>query len=191
MSGKSKNAFEVIWRIENIKSWLQARDDTLYSPQFLAEPLTNTHWKLRLSTNWHLEEKYISLTLQRDVEDDGPELIPLNYELSFLAHDGSPFKSKSCAMKFGSKTVSHELNVKQVEILEEKKEDYLPEGVLTVRCKLYKAWSTVWKGGECFIRSAVGTKCITLKSSIDNFRSLDVPTNLILKFMSPSTEITV
>ncbi|KAF8771066.1 TD and POZ domain-containing protein 3 [Argiope bruennichi] len=150
-----------------LNCWLQARDDSLYSPQFLAESLMNTRWKLKLSPKWHLAEKYISLSLQRDVEDDGPEQISLKYELSFLASNGSHLKSKSYLEKFAVKTVSHELNVKQVEILKEKNEDYLPEGVLTVRCKLWKSWSTVSKGGKCSIQSVIGTRCIELDGTID------------------------
>ncbi|GBN00603.1 TD and POZ domain-containing protein 2 [Araneus ventricosus] len=182
-----QTAFEVKWSIENIKSWLQKRNDTLYSPQFLTETLTNTRWKLSLSPNWQLAEKYLSLTLQRDVEDNGPNLIDLRYELSFLRSDGSPLKSKSCTKKFAPETISHELKVKQVEILAGKKEAYLLEGVLTVCCKLWNTWSTISKEGQCSsLRSVIGTKCINLNATIDNF---SLSSSAIVNFLSPSTDI--
>ncbi|GBN00599.1 TD and POZ domain-containing protein 5 [Araneus ventricosus] len=188
MSDRSKKSFEVKWRIENLRSWFETRNDTLYSPQFLPETLPNTCWKLRLSRKLHLAEKYITLALERDVENGHPEPIDLNYELSFLACDGSALKSRSCTTKFAPKTVSQELNVKEVKSLEEKKEDYLPEGVLTVCCKLWKAWSTS-KGGRCSIQSVIGIKCIILDGTIDNFSRLNYDSNVTVNFMSTSSEI--
>ncbi|GBN01027.1 TD and POZ domain-containing protein 1-like [Araneus ventricosus] len=187
MSDQIKKAFEVKWRVENLRSWLQPTDDSLYSSQFLAETLANTRWKLRLSRKWHLAEKCISLALERDV-DDHLKPIDLNYELSFLACDGSALKSKSCITKFALNTVSQELKVTGAEILGEKKEAYLPEGVLTICCKLWKAWSTISKGGECSIRSVIGKKCVTLEGNIDYFSRIGY-SNVTLNFMSLSSEI--
>ncbi|GBN00607.1 TD and POZ domain-containing protein 1 [Araneus ventricosus] len=187
MADETKRAFEVKWRIEQIKSWLQTRHDSIYSPPFLAETLMNTRWKLRMSPNWQLAEKYVSLSLQRDVEDDHLELIDLSYELSFLAGDGTPLKSKRCMKNFAPKTVSHKLNVKQNVIIDEKNGAYLSEGVLTVCCKLWKK-STVSKEGQCSLRSVIGTQQITLKETIYHFNP---PSVVPVNFMPPSTDISL
>ncbi|CAL1282226.1 unnamed protein product [Larinioides sclopetarius] len=190
MSDQKGKAFEVKWRIENLKSWFQTRHDPLYSHTFLAKPLTNTRWKLRLSQNFHQATKYISFAIERDVEDEHPQWIAVNYELSFLACDGSCLKSKSRTAKFASKTVSQELNVKEVEILEEKagEESYLPEGVLTICCKLWNSCSRL-KGGQCSIRSVIGKKCVTLNGTIEDCNRLINSTTVTTNFISPSSEI--
>ncbi|CAL1298354.1 unnamed protein product [Larinioides sclopetarius] len=188
MSGVRKFALEVKWRIENIQAWLLQRDDTLYSPQFLAETLSSTRWKLNLSSNWQLAEKYVSLILQRDIEDGGPKLIDLNYELSFLASDGKPLKSKFCT-KFAPKTLSHDLTIKQAEILVEKKEVYLPEGVLTVCCKFWNTLSTVSKEGQCSsLRTVIGTKYMNVNAIINNFHPSSYA---VVNFLPPSTDISL
>ncbi|GBO39715.1 TD and POZ domain-containing protein 5 [Araneus ventricosus] len=188
MSGERKKAFEVKWRIENIRPWLQTMDDSLYSTPFPSKSMMNTRWKLRLSRKWWQAENCTSLTLHR-YADDYPESIALNYELSFSEYDGSPLKSKTCTTKFAPKTVSQELILTGVEILEEKREAYFPRGVLTICCKLWMPWSTISKGGQCSIRSVIGRKCITLDGTIDYFSRLDYDSNVTVNFMSTSSEI--
>ncbi|GBO34996.1 hypothetical protein AVEN_157370-1 [Araneus ventricosus] len=183
----SDNTFEVKWRIENAISWFETRNDTLYSSQFLAGTLKNTRWKLRLSLNSQLGEKYISFSLQRDIEDDFPQTINLNYELLFIASDGTLLKSKRCTDKFDPKTVSQELNVKQSVILEEEKEAYFAEGVLTVCCQLWKG-SNFSYGRSCLIQTVIGKKCIKVNTTIDN---LSPPSIMNVNFMPPSTDISL
>ncbi|CAL1277578.1 unnamed protein product [Larinioides sclopetarius] len=183
----SDNTFEAKWRIENAKSWFETRSDTLYSPQFLAATLKNTRWKLKLTPNSQLGEKYISFSLLRDIEDEYSQPVNINYELLFIASDGTLLKSKICTDKFDPKTVSQELKVKRSVILEEENEAYFSKGVLTVCCQLWKGSSFSY-GRSCLIQTVIGKKCLKVNATVDNL----IPPSIVnVNFMPPSTDISL
>nr|GBM97156.1 hypothetical protein AVEN_82633-1 [Araneus ventricosus] len=179
----SDNTFEVKWRIENAIPWFETRNDTLYSPPLLYE---KARWKLGLTPNWQLAEKYISLTLHRYAQADDSMQISLSYKLMFLACDGSILNSKSGSEDFVLTTVRDGLNVRQGEILEEKRDAYLSEGVLTVGCKFWGIYAAPEE--KYLLRSIIGTKCINLNATIANF----IPRSIVaVNFMPPSADISL
>ncbi|KAF8771285.1 Speckle-type POZ protein like [Argiope bruennichi] len=166
-----KKGFSVKWRIEKFRSWLQKQESILYSPEFVVETMEGSKWKLCISAKCDPTMKYIGLSLLREIEDDGPELIDLYCELSFLANDGSPIKLEVFAEKFGNGTGSQELMVKKDTVLNERKCDYLPEENLTVSCRMWRNRASVARNGRCFIRSVIGLERMTLEGIVENFQS--------------------
>ncbi|GBM11980.1 TD and POZ domain-containing protein 1 [Araneus ventricosus] len=182
-----RKCFSVKWRIEKFRSWLQKQEDILYSPEFTVETMEGTKWRLSISSECEPTLKYIALALLREVEDDGPKLIDLDYELAFLANDESPLKREKFTKIFGNTTSSHELMVKKDTVLVEKMHDYLPQDNLTVSCRIWRNRSSVAKNGRCFIRSVIGLERITLDGMIENFSNLNSFSYRTVNFIKPST----
>ncbi|GIX99704.1 TD and POZ domain-containing protein 1 [Caerostris extrusa] len=83
----SSKGFTVTWRIENATFFWQRTLEYFSSPVFVVETIEGTKWSLRLYPRGSSSEYYVGFYLYR--HEDELEDIEIDYELSFLAADGS------------------------------------------------------------------------------------------------------
>ncbi|CAL1294616.1 unnamed protein product [Larinioides sclopetarius] len=149
--------------------------------------MESTKWRLSISSKCEPTLKYIALALLREVEDGGPKMIDLDYELSFLTKDALPLKQKRSSKIFGNSESSQELIMKKDTVLVKKTQDYLCQDNLIVGCRIWRNRSSVSKNGRCFIRSVIGLERITLNGIIENFSNLPNFSYRSINFIKPST----
>ncbi|GBM57771.1 hypothetical protein AVEN_50759-1 [Araneus ventricosus] len=152
-----RTEYTFFWFIENYSYCWHSRGDMLCSPEFTVDELEGSTWYLALYPRgkYNLHSDYASLYLCR--QDDGPEIISLNYQLSVIAVDGSATCSESFnyAFRNANEPVSGKF-LKMNEILLRRKSYYLPQDILTVRCKMWKGTGEVHHIGQSSVRSRIG-----------------------------------
>ncbi|GIY22128.1 TD and POZ domain-containing protein 1 [Caerostris extrusa] len=91
MASKSisqRNAFSITWIIENFDHcW--PREKAIHSPTFVVALMESTKWHLIIYP-WN--NGYVSFYISRLEDCEGPANIEVNFQLEFLASDGSTLK---------------------------------------------------------------------------------------------------
>ncbi|GFR03914.1 hypothetical protein TNCT_527711 [Trichonephila clavata] len=131
-----KDAFTFIWRIQNFCYNSHHLFQTLTSPSFHPNKMAMTRWKLILKAS----ECSTSCYIQRDFFDNGPEVFTINFETSVLAPDGSAIESTIVRKKdtqFKRNSVFPTIELLTAEILQNERDVYLPQDVLTIQCKMW------------------------------------------------------
>lgn len=185
MSIDAKDEFSYFWRIENFDYISTTERQTLVSPKFVPGTMQGTQWSLKLALNLPIDrssqpvENHIACYLQRKLKDDGPENFTLNFEIAFLAWNGVVLGStcvKKCEMFFKKNTRSSKmLAIKQSQVLKNKKEIYIPQGVFTIRCRMWGHQKNNFKTERIW---AVNRICIERVSFIRKFEEFGVLWNL-------------
>ncbi|GBN74162.1 hypothetical protein AVEN_117699-1 [Araneus ventricosus] len=155
-NGRSEYFFS--WFIENYSYCWHKNGEKLVSPNFTIYDLEGTIWNLQLYPRGmrNEDEGHISLFLDRSKQDDGPENVSINYELSFLAADGSAICSGETEYEFKrGKGYGYGKFLKMDKILLRRNSDYLPEDILTVSCKIWKGEGKVQNIGQSSARSRI------------------------------------
>ncbi|GIY55979.1 speckle-type POZ protein [Caerostris darwini] len=90
--GKNQKAhFTCIWKIKNLLSFPCLGE--IRSPVFTADSLEGTRWQLVLSRLHSFFE--VLRTIRRVEEDDGPDSIEIEYEMSFLTCNGKELMAET------------------------------------------------------------------------------------------------
>ncbi|GFU42630.1 BTB and MATH domain-containing protein 43 [Nephila pilipes] len=178
MKAMCREEFTFVWRIENFIYCSHEGRLVLISPEFFPNAMRGTRWTLRLITSLFASDvfrtdcsdEYIACYLHRQSVDEGPENFTLNFEIAFLAWNGTILESST--VKEGEvyfKKNSQSINiliVKESEIFKEKIGIYIPQGNVTVRCRMWKH-----KKNDLTVRvSAVSRLCIEHVSFIQRFK---------------------
>ncbi|GIX69892.1 speckle-type POZ protein B [Caerostris extrusa] len=87
--GDGRNCFTVIWKIENMSYCWQRTHEGILSPTFVVDSMGATKWNLWLVPRDGEDGNSIGYYLYRDRNCSGGDTIDVDYELSFLAADGS------------------------------------------------------------------------------------------------------
>ncbi|CAL1288891.1 unnamed protein product [Larinioides sclopetarius] len=174
-SGKKEYTF--FWFIENYSYCWHKNGEKLISPPFTAEGLEGTAWDIQLYPKG-LSDKYkgrVSLFLNRSAIDDGPESYSISCELAVLAADGSllRFLKYEYAFKKGE-DYGFRVFLEKDEIFLRKMTDYLPQDVLTVRCKIWKSEGEVVRNiGQSSARTRIRVEKISFLHEVQNFSALE------------------
>ncbi|GBN80412.1 Speckle-type POZ protein [Araneus ventricosus] len=186
-----KNGHTITWFVENYSYCWHKNRELLYSPYFTADGLEGTAWLLRLYPRGDREKVkgYISLRLYRSSDDDGPENFPLTYEMSILAADGSTLVSTELRYTF-KRGISYGLmRFLQIdEVLLRRKSDYLPQDILTVRCKLWKSEGNLQQVTQISARTRIGIEKISFLHVTDGFSTLEPNQKQTVQIRSPPKE---
>ncbi|GBN88854.1 Speckle-type POZ protein B [Araneus ventricosus] len=173
-SGRKEYTF--FWCIENYSFCWHEIGEKLVSPPFTADGLEGTAWNLQLYPRGGspVLNGVISLYLERSASDEGPEKALIKYELSFLAACGSPRYSVEFDRVF-KRGVGYEWYtfLKIDEMLLGRRAEFLPEDILTVRCKIWKGQGNIHKMAPICARTRIGIEKISFLHVVENFSSLE------------------
>ncbi|GFQ75714.1 speckle-type POZ protein B [Trichonephila clavata] len=139
--------FVFTWEIENLSHclpWLWVR-----SPTFTVESMNATKWCLHLWTKEYTNGIPMEYYLYRESNDNGPEAIEVEFELSFLDADGSPLTRKMTASSF-------------------EKDDF------KARCKLRRPGAQICRTVNCSAGSSIGVESSTFEWVVENFSSFQI-----------------
>ncbi|GBN47807.1 Speckle-type POZ protein [Araneus ventricosus] len=150
---KKMKEFIFTWSIENISFSWHNSEEKIISPSFTAGPIQNSAWTLWLRPRGNLIGDYLSVFLHRE-EDNGPEILSVNFELSCVSADKSllhshVFPESDKAFKKNS-GFGHPRFMRRNEVFFQRKDLYLPRDVLTLRCRIWQNESNVDESGESF-----------------------------------------
>ncbi|GBN58366.1 Speckle-type POZ protein [Araneus ventricosus] len=186
-NGRSEYVF--FWFIENYSYCWHKNGEELDSPNFTIDELQGTIWNLQLHPRGMRDEDegHISLFLYRSKQDDGPEDVSIKYELSFIAADGSTFCCEKTEYEFkrGDGCGCGKF-LKMDKILLRRNSDYLPEDILTVRCKIWKGEGNIQNIGQSSARSRIRVEKNSFLHVVENFSTLQSDAKQTIKIHSHS-----
>ncbi|GBN06764.1 Speckle-type POZ protein-like B [Araneus ventricosus] len=156
--------FTCVWAIENIFALTVGT-----SPIFTAKSMEMTKWTLRLN----ISPSDIILRVYREEEEDGPEKIAIDYELSFLGTDGLPLIKRTGTYTFFRGRHGGLQNfAKKVDVFARRRAEFLPRDVLTIRCRMWKKGDETPKSDVCFARTRMGMDWHCFVWAIKDFSTL-------------------
>ncbi|GBM88658.1 hypothetical protein AVEN_10495-1 [Araneus ventricosus] len=186
-NGRSEYFF--FWFVENYSYCWHKNGEKLASPNFTIDELEGRIWNLRLYPRGKNDEDegHISLSLIRSLEDDEPENVSIKYELSFLAADGSAFCCQKSEDEFRrGYGYGYGKFLKIDKLLSRRNSDYLPEDILTVRCKIWKGEGKVQSIGQSNARSRIRIEKNSFLNVVENFSALQPNVKQTTKILSHS-----
>ncbi|GFY68309.1 hypothetical protein TNIN_219481 [Trichonephila inaurata madagascariensis] len=160
LEGISENKwFTFTWIIENLRYSWHKNGECILSPAFVVDTMAKTKWRLKLYPKGEAETEvdFISFVLNRETDSKGPKKFKVCFELSFLAVDGSVLESNGISIKELEKGDGWCFGefVKNDEVFKIRKKDYLPEDVLTARCRIWNSIRAVKIDAYCFTRTRI------------------------------------
>ncbi|GBM76386.1 TD and POZ domain-containing protein 4 [Araneus ventricosus] len=170
-----RKEYTFFWFIENYSYCWHKNGEKLISPDFTVDKLGGTTWALNLYPRGDDDEDegHISFFLTRSEQDDGPENISLNFQLSVLTADGSAICSPDFQYAFGRGNGYGEGEfLKTDEILLRRKSDYIPQDILTVCCKIWMGDGNVCRIGQSSARTCIRVAKNSFLHVVENFSKL-------------------
>ncbi|GBM55384.1 Speckle-type POZ protein [Araneus ventricosus] len=172
-----RKEYTITWFIENYSYCWHKKGEYLTSPKFTFDSLESTVWTLQLCPrgSFIANKGNISLYLNRSVVDKSPGYIRQMYELAVLAADGqSALHSIQCEYKWNplfGYGVPEFLRID--EVLLRQKANYLHQGTLIVRCRMWKDEEKIMKvAAHCSARTRIGIEKISFLHKVENFSGL-------------------
>ncbi|XP_055943623.1 uncharacterized protein LOC129974876 [Argiope bruennichi] len=132
--------FIFIWNVENMSYAWHKTGEEIVSPKFIASPLQDTCWTLRLYPRGRDNSDYFSLFLHRE-EDDESEDLKIDFELSCIFADNRVLYTWLAPNKYVYFSKGSEFGesqfIKRLEVFGQKKDLQLPRDILTLRCRMW------------------------------------------------------
>ncbi|GBN91976.1 Speckle-type POZ protein B [Araneus ventricosus] len=174
-----KKSFTFTWKLENASYCLETKYAVLKSPAFVADLIDETKWKLGLYPRGLNHGDYIGVYLFRETDSKGAVQVEIYYELAFIGKDGSVLKScKAFKHAFpkgeGKGWMKFE---KREEVFIAKRSTFLPEDILTARCRIWKSVVDMPQNVQCFARTRIGVQKISFVWNLENFSTLESEKN--------------
>ncbi|KAF8771503.1 TD and POZ domain-containing protein 4 [Argiope bruennichi] len=170
MATKDENRrapFTYIWTIVNCTDL--SLHDKVESPVFTVELMEKTKWQLVV---WK-DNDLIVCCIQREQEDDGPDSIQVEFELSLLAADGSPLIEKKKEKQFSrGRYFTFRWFAKLDDVFLGRREHFLPKDTLTIRCRMWRVGTEISKADIYFARTLMGMERWLFDWHIKKFSSL-------------------
>ncbi|GFY68311.1 TD and POZ domain-containing protein 2 [Trichonephila inaurata madagascariensis] len=154
-----RRCFSFTWYIENFSFYWQNRGEEISAPVFIADTIERTKWKLSLHPEGDLIEKNDSMSfyLRREEDSKGPTDITIFFEISFLAADGSVLKSSGIHQySFARGEGGGFPEILKKELFRSQKQQFLPEDILTARCRMWKKFGQIIEERQYFARTRIG-----------------------------------
>ncbi|KAF8771472.1 Speckle-type POZ protein like [Argiope bruennichi] len=162
------------WRIENFSYCWHNKGEQLLSPSIVIDSLSETKWSLSLYPRGYNNGNCISYFLCREKDSKGPDIIEINYELAFLADDGSVLKTRGVRSRpFRRDSWGYVAFQKREIIFVSEREAYLPKDTLTVLCKIWKSGEKIVENMQFVMRTIIRVDCRSFIWPIKRFSSLE------------------
>ncbi|CAL1292756.1 unnamed protein product [Larinioides sclopetarius] len=177
-----KAHFTYLWELEKVSNWHLSK--AYRSSVFTIDSMENTKWQLTMD----LATIFIVFYIQRADEDDGPDSIEIDYEIALLGAGGFPLVKKIDRKQF-EKSSYYTLQgfEKTEDVFYNKKEKFLPDGNLTVRCRMWRTGSRLSKTALCFVRFRKSVDRVSFVWKIKDFSTLR-PKEKRIHFVNPPTK---
>ncbi|GBN77544.1 Protein roadkill [Araneus ventricosus] len=158
--------FIITWCIENITYSWHKTGEKIISPKFVASPIQNSSWVLHLYPRGESLGDYLSLYLQRG-EDEGPSDLAIYFEFSFITAAGNPYAIKKFFWHFlKGEALGHQRVMGRHDVFFERKDLYLPQDILTLRCRIWTGKGTQKECGRSFGRTRLDIERISSRVNI-------------------------
>ncbi|GFY68310.1 TD and POZ domain-containing protein 1 [Trichonephila inaurata madagascariensis] len=167
-----KKCFTFTWLIENYSYFWQKNDESISSPDFIVDTMANTKWRLDLfpKGDEYTDEDFISFNLIRLDDCRGPREYQIFYELSFLGTDGSVLMLTNIIKdSFWKDSSSDAASFVKREVLKFRRKEFLPEDVLTTRCRMWKSIGQVERNVHCYARTRLEVERRSFLENIKQF----------------------
>ncbi|XP_055953411.1 speckle-type POZ protein B-like [Argiope bruennichi] len=170
----SKKCFTFIWKLENASYCWQKTGERIESPSFVLDSIEETKWKLRLYPRGQERSNEIGFYLVREADSKGADNIEIQYDLSFLAQDGTVLETRipmtrTFFKKYGFGFYSFAM---REDVFVARRSAFLPQDTLTARCRIWKSVGEISKDVQCFARTRIGIEKTSFLWSIKNFSSI-------------------
>ncbi|GFR25287.1 speckle-type POZ protein B [Trichonephila clavata] len=156
-----RRCFSFTWAIENFSFCRKKRGEGISSPKFIADTIERTKWKLMLYPDGDLRGKNDSMSffLRREEDSKGSTDITIFFELSFLAADGSIIKSSGIGEhSFVRGKDGGFPEILKNELLLSQRQQFLPNDILTARCRMWRKFGQITEDIQCFARTQIGVE---------------------------------
>ncbi|CAL1294621.1 unnamed protein product [Larinioides sclopetarius] len=185
----NRKCFTFVWILENFEYCGQKTGQSLKSPTFIVDTIERTKWSLWICPRGYESESWISIFLCREEDSKGSAIIEIDYELAFLASDGSILASRNVYKDEFSKPQTYGFSeFHKREYVFSKRSTFLPQGMLTVRCRIWKDIGEVECNGQCIARTRISVERKTFLWKIHNFSSFGVGQEIIFRLKSTSDD---
>lgn len=154
--------YTFIWSIQN---YTRPPHLNLQSPSFTVDSIEKTKWCLILHVNQHCVLCYI----KRLADNSILKSMELNFELTILAADGTPFKDQRGAYFH----VNHQSKIVKLidnSVFNERRAEFLPKDTLTIRCQMWRRESEIMTTDLCFARTQLRLVRRSFLWPIEKFR---------------------
>ncbi|GBL99079.1 TD and POZ domain-containing protein 4 [Araneus ventricosus] len=132
-----KNCYSITWAINNFSYCWQKKNEAIISPIFSIYMPEETKWKLLLFPRGSSHGNCVAFHLYREQNCNGAENIEVEYSLEFLAADGSILTKGEIKYSFckGSRWGYPRFQTRDI-VFVTKRMKYLPQDILTARCRM-------------------------------------------------------
>ncbi|GFY51590.1 TD and POZ domain-containing protein 3 [Trichonephila inaurata madagascariensis] len=184
------------WNIENFSYCWQMVGVNLYSPEFTVDSMEDSEWRLCLAPRGHLDSNCIGFFLER-MPRRGPESIEVEFDLAFLARDGSVIelkqieKSRFLSSGYDSYKGHYEFANRE-DVLKIRKEAFLPQDTLRALCKIWRQDKKVMESTQIFARTIINVERRSFAWNIEKFSTLkpDQKTTFVMRSISKEVLMT-
>ncbi|CAL1296324.1 unnamed protein product [Larinioides sclopetarius] len=171
-----KNCYSITWAINNFSYCWQRKNEAIVSPIFSICIPEETKWKLLLFPRGSSHGNFIAFYLYREQNCNGAENIEVEYSLEFLAADGSILTKGELKYSFckGSRWGYPRFQTRDL-VFVTKRMKYLPQDILTARCRMKLSKLLSEKSVEnrnIFARTIINVERKYLLWTIEEFSSL-------------------
>lgn len=186
-----KTEYTFWWFIENYSYCWHKVGEKLTSPEFTADGLKGTVWHVSLFPRGEKEEGIMSLFLNRNSVDDGTEDFQIQYELAILAANGPAVCSSKYDVSFKRGIGYGCTLVLPMNDVLRRKEAYLPQDALTVRCKIWIGDKRIQHATVTVARTRIGIEHISfvLLRFNGDFSALKQKGNIIVPIKTASLDL--
>ncbi|CAL1263562.1 unnamed protein product [Larinioides sclopetarius] len=136
-----RKSVTITWRIKKFSFCWQEKEEELSGPTFFIEGMEGCKWILNLFPQATKSKKTgnIACYFYLEKEENGPEEVEIDYELSVLGCDGLPIVTAAYdKIKMKGNEWSSPLLLPKYTVFFEKPDEFLPKDSLTVRCRIWK-----------------------------------------------------
>ncbi|KAG8178311.1 hypothetical protein JTE90_026281 [Oedothorax gibbosus] len=170
VSEKDPKYFTCTWTIENVSYCLKRDNEKIYSPVFIANVLNGTEWRLFL----FFDGNDLSGVLYREKSDEGPLTITLDLDFAILSKGSLPLVVQERKAQSFIKNFSWKFSglCKRTKLLGSRRNTFLPNDSLTVRCRMRKRNEIIPETIICLARTRIGIQKRTFTWAIKNFSTL-------------------
>ncbi|GBN70381.1 TD and POZ domain-containing protein 1 [Araneus ventricosus] len=165
---ENRKSFILIWKIKNFSFCF----DQTFSPVFNVQALLGTKWRLLICPFSSNFKNCVACYIKREQNDFGPDPLELEYELSFLAVDGSVLHSEKSLKKVNYKgSIDHlsALHVKRDEVYLLKKDLFIPDDTISICCRMWDTQKLFPQLGRCFAETRIETACKSFVGTTEKF----------------------
>ncbi|GBN07450.1 hypothetical protein AVEN_124022-1 [Araneus ventricosus] len=187
-----RKCFTFKWFLENFEFCEQKTGTFLKSPTFIVDNIEKSKWSLLIYPRGVELENWIALYLNREEDSKGPATIEIDYDFAFLASDGSVLTSESVYKGAFLKDYSDGYpEFEERESVFTKRSTFLPQGVLTIQCRLWKSNGKVRIDEHCIARTRIGVERKKFLWKIKKFSSFNVGQEMTFRLKSTSDDKTI